>query len=472
MRPAPAAIALLVATPVLRPAPASAQSAYQQLEEACRQGGGNCNPDVPSVSPPSPVPTRTPTGGGGGVQQGEAIEGTRPSQSTGHRSVSSPQRAAPPPRPPKKSTNQVVLEQFTLGLVQGLLSSLLAPAPAPDAPRGPSPEELAEQERRRVAELQARAALVAEQRTARDAQQASNMDSMAAAMGVGFDVPVGVADGGSGDVALAGTTPSLFAPPVYRSPDAAPPSPAVQRLSALAAQNEDVAELRAHFAELSVELDAALREADAIGRASRNRVEEYEQMERTVAKGVADAWDRGMSMAVDGLLLGHSRAIARVEEVRSNARAWNELKSMLHEAQRGAAFIDDANEKLEALDQLRSDAAFATRQRHFKEDVAYLADRFGGPYVEYGKSILSSARSVRDYLQIMHRQGQLEGFDARYHEQRLQLQRRLAELHADVKRTRSGLSARTGIAEKDLALPAVPPPPGSFGTKPPPVPVK
>lgn len=462
MRPVPRTLVLVAAAAALAPRPAPAQSAYGQLQEMCRQTGGDCNPAIPPLSPPQPVQR---DGGeqGGGVQQGEAIQSTRPSQSTSHRSVQSPKRTVVHRAPPKKTTDQQIREQVTLGLVQGFLNALLAPEP--EGPRGPTLEELAERERQRVAELQARAALVREQRAARDAQQSSNMEAMAAVMSAGWDQPAGAAGGGSGAVQLGGTTPTLFAPPVYRSPaEAAPPSPAVQRLSVLAAQSDDVAALSAHFADLSIELDAALKEADAIGRMSRHRAEEYQQMERTVAKGVSDAWDRGLSMAVDGLLLGQKKAIERVEEVRSNARAWDELKDLLHQAQRGADFLEDANDKLD-------DVSALARERDFRQDLEYLADRFGGKYVEYGKSILASARSVREDLQILHRQGELNGFDQRYQQQRARVDKRLTTLLADVKTTRRELSARTGIAEEDLALPAVPPPRGSFGTQAPPVPV-
>jgi len=456
-------LVLVAAAAAFAPRLAPAQSAYGQLQEMCRQTGGDCDPAIPPLPPPQPVQR---DGGeqGAGVQQGEAIQSTRPSQSTSHRSVQPPKRTVVHRPPPKKTTDQQIREQFTLGLVQGFLNALLAP-PEPEGPRGPTPEELAERERQRVAEFQARAALVREQRAARDAQQSSNMEAMAAVMSAGWDQPAGAAGGGSGAVELRGTTPMLFAPPVYRSPaEAAPPSPAVQRLSVLAAQSDDVAALTAHFADLSIELDAALKDADAIGRMSRRRAEEYQQMERTVAEGVSDAWDRGLSMAVDGLLLGQKKAIERVEEVRSNARAWGELKDLLHQAQRGADFLEDANDKLD-------DVSALARERDFRQDLEYLADRFGGKYVEYGKSILASARSVREDLQILHRQGELNGFDQRYQQQRARVGKRLATLLADVKTTRRELSARTGIAEKDLALPAVPPPRGSFGTQAPPVPV-
>jgi hypothetical protein len=250
------------------------------------------------------------------------------------------------------------------------------------------------------------------------------------------------------------------------------PSPAVTRLAELAAENEDVAALQARFADLSGRLDAALADADAVGRMSRNRVEEYQQMERTVAEGVADAWDRGLSLAMDGLLLGHAKAIERVEEVRSNARAWTTLKSMLHDAQRGAELVESVNDRIEKVEQARSDVAFVARKRDFKEDVSYLADRFGGPYAEQGKSILASARSVREDLEIMRRLRELEGFDRRYQEQRDRVGRELRVLVAEVKKTRRELAARTGIAEKDLPRPETPAPPGSFGSKPPPVPVE
>jgi hypothetical protein len=473
MRTASRALAALSAAAALAaPAQPRAQSAFQQLQEACRQSGGDCNPSIPAPSAPTPTPAQ---GGGSGVQQGEAVQSTRASQSTGHRNVQQqPQRQVVQRAPPRKTTDQQIREAVTLGLVQGLLSALLAPPPAAVS-TGPTREELeeqAERERQRVAEFQARVALVNEQRATRDSQQTSNMDALAATMSAGWDRPTDVADGPAGAVALEGTTPSLFAPPVYRSPRAAPPSPAVKRLAELAAESEDVAVLSARFSELSAQLEAAKRDADAIGRMSRNRVEEYEQMERTVAQGVADAWDRGLSLATEGLLLGHAKAIGHVEKVQSNERAWNGLKSLLHDAQRGAAFLDDAEEQLETLEQARSDASFLTRQRNFKEDVVYLAERFGGPYAEQGASILASARSVREDLQILHRQGELEGFDRQYQAQRQQVGKRLAELVTEVKKTRADLSRRTGIAENDLALPPPPPPPGSFNTPAPPVPVR
>ena len=461
-------LVLVVAAALLAPRWTPAQSAYQQLQTVCRQGGGNCDPNVPDVPAPSPAQD-----GGAGLQQGDAVQSTRPSTTANVHSVQPAQRTVVQRPPPRPSTDQQIREQVTMGLAQGLVQGLLAGLLAPSQPSGPSPEELAEQERQRVAEFQRRAAMVSDQRANRDAQQSSNMDAMAAAMSAGWDGPVGVADGGSGPVQLQGTTPALFAPPAYKPlVQAAPPNPAAQRLAELAAQNEDVAARTTHFAELSAQLDAARKEADAVGRMSRNRVEEFQQMEHTVAQGVADAWDRGVSMTVDGLLLGHAKALAHVEEVQSNARAWNELKSMLHSAQQGAELVEAGNEKLERVEQVRSDADFLTRQRNFKEDVAYLADRFGGPYASYGKSILASARSVREDLEILHRQGELEGFDRRYKERLDRVRTGMDQLDVDVKGTRHELSVRTGIPEKDIILPAVPPPRGSFGTQPPPVPVE
>jgi hypothetical protein len=175
---------------------------------------------------------------------------------------------------------------------------------------------------------------------------------------------------------------------------------------------------------------------------------------------------------VDGLLLGHAKAIARVEEVRSNARAWTTLKSLLHDAQRGAAFVEGVNERIEEVEQAQADAAFLTRRRAFKEDVAYLAERLGGPYAEQGKSILASARTVREELEILHRQKELDGFERRYEERRARVDKELRSLVAEVKRTRRELADLTGLDEQAIPRPKTPAPPGSFGTKPPPVPVR
>jgi hypothetical protein len=459
---------------LLAPAATLAQSAYQQL---CRQADGrDCNLAVPNASPPAPA------GNGAGLQQGEAVQSTRPSASSNHNSVQPMQRPVVKREAPRKSSEQLMKEEITLGLVQGLLGSLLAP----EEPSGPSTDELAEQERKRVAELervaeekrisefQARAAMVSGQRTARNAQQASNMESMAASMSAGFDRPadrlVDVATGGRGPVQLKGTTPALFAPPSY--PLRPPPNPSIQRLAKLAAENKDVAVLTRRFAALSAELDAAKKEADAIGRMSRNRTEEYQQMERTVAQGVADARDRGVSMIMDALLSALPAAIARVEEVRSNDRAWNAMKEMLHETQQVADSVDYVNDKIDTAVSLQEDAAFLLRKRQFKEDIAYLAERFGGEYNELGKSIFASARTVREELQILRRQGELEGFGESYRAQLTKVREKMDQLIVEVKKARHEISLRTGIAEKDLSLIEVPPPPGSFGNKPPPIPVK
>ncbi len=460
----------VLAAALLAPAGAAAKGALQQLQQACRDAtGAECRTDVPAVSPPAPA-----QGGGQGMGRGEAVQAPSASPSTRMNGRVVTPAPRPPPRPPRKTADQRLQEELAAGLVQGFLSILLAPpAPAPQAARGPTPEELAERERQRVAELQARAALVTEQRAARDARQASNMEAMASVLGAGFDRPATPAGGEHGAVRLDGTTPSLFAPPVYRSPaQAAPESPAVRHVAALAAENEDVAALQARLTDLSGRLDAAIAEADAIGRMGRNRAEEFEHMEKTVAQGVSDAYDRGVSLAVDGLLLGHKKAIERVEEVRSNARAWTTLKDLLRDVQRGAEAVEIANEHLEAAEQAQSDAAFLLRRRAFREDLAYLAERFGGPYAEQGKSILASARSVREDLEIMRRQRELEGFERRYEARRARVGEELRVLVAEVKKARRELAAAAGVDERELPRPTPPAPKGSFGTQPPPVPVE
>lgn len=288
---------LLAAAALLAPAGAVAQSALRQLEGACRDAtGADCRVDVPAPSPPSPSQGSQ---GGQGIQQGEPVRSTRPNQAT-PRKVAQPAQRAAPRAPPRKTTDQLFKEQLAAGLAQGFLSLLLAPPEPPaQAVRGPTPEELAERERLRVEELQRRAALVADQRAARSSQQSSNMESMASALGASFERPA--AAGGSDPVHLTGTTPSLFAPPVYRSPaQAEASSPAVKRLAAFAAESEDNAALLGRFTEHSSRLDAAIAEADATGRMGRNRVAEYEQMERTVARSSRSCTASGRSTGSSG----------------------------------------------------------------------------------------------------------------------------------------------------------------------------
>jgi hypothetical protein len=426
---------------LLLPLGARAQSALGQLGAMCRDSGANCNTNVPDV----PTPILEPPSGG---QQAAA-----------------PQRAVVKPAPPPSAGQQLALG-LAGGLVEGLLSSLLAPEPS-----GPSPEELAAQERQRIAEFQARAAVVSQQRVTRDAQLSTDMESMAASMSAGWDRPADVAPlGGSEPVRLHGTTPSLFAPPSNPlTPPVPPPSLAGQRLAQLSAENADVAKLTSRLGDLSAELDAARKDADLIGRKSHRRTEEYQQMEQTVAQGVSDAWDRGMSLAFDGLFTANAKALGRLSEVQSNSRAFGELKSMLQDAQRGAEFLKDSSEKAE---QLSEDVSFVRREREFKEDVAWLAERLGGKYTELGQSILASSRTVRDELEVLHRQGELQGFERQYQAQLERVKVHMDKLIGEIGKVRRELSLRTGIAEKDIQLPAPPRPPGAFGTEPPPVPAE
>jgi hypothetical protein len=325
------------------------------------------------------------------------------------------------------------------GLIQELFSGLFAPEP-----EGPSPEELARQEQQRIAAIQARAAAVSQQRVARDSAQASNMDAMSAAMSSGWDRPTG-----SDAVALRGTTTSLFAPPSNPF-SRAPPSPAAERLARLAAESQDVAVLTERLAELGAQLEAAQREADLVGRSSAARAQEYQGMEQSVARGVADAQDRGMSMAFDGLFLANGKALQALSEVQASGRAWRQMKGLLRDAQGGLDLMQDTSENLA---QWSDDATFATRRRDFKEDVTYLANRLGGPYAELGGSILASARTVREELTVLHRQGELNGFEKPYQARLARVHREMEGLIAQVKVVRTQLSQRTGIAEGDIALP-------------------
>ena len=424
MRPHPWSLATLclafcVASALGWAEPVAAGNAYDQLVDVCHQSGGNCNPTVPSV----PTPTRE----------------SRPSTG-GTRSQPAP-RTAPAPRAP------TVQEQVATGIVGGLIQDLFSGLFSTE-PTGPSPEELALQEQQRIAAIQARAAAVSQQRATRDAAQASNMDAMAASMSSGWDRPTGTAPGSGSAVALRGTTPALFAPPT--NPLRPVPSAAAERLARMAAENQDVAVLTQRLTELTGQLEAAQREADLVGRSAAARVQEYEGMEQSVARGVADAQDRGMSMAFDGLFMANGKAIQALSEVQASGRAWHQMKDLLREAQGGLDLAHDAGEK---LGQWSDDAAFAARQRDFKEDVTYLAKRLGGPYAELGGSILSSARTVREELAVLHRQGELNGFEKGYQERLSRVHREMDGLITQVKGVRVQLAQRTGIAEGDLALP-------------------
>ncbi len=409
------------ASALLLGGPAAAGTAHDQLVDLCRQGGGDCNTAVPDVPPPA-------------------------------KAKATPRQPAQPP-----AVNQLpalaprplsVQDQLAIGVASRLIQGLFF-APPPATPSGPAPEELALIEQQRIAAFQARAAAVAQQRAARDARQASNMDSMAAAMSSGSDGPTA----GSGtSVALQGTTPGLFDPPSYSLAGPAP-SPAADRLARMAAENQDVAVLTQRLAELSARLEAARREADLVRRSSLLRTEDYLGMERSLTQGVTDAQERGMSMAFDGLFAANGKALQMLSEVQASGRAWRELKGLLHEAHGGLEVMHDTSEK---LGQWSDDAAFATRQRAFKEDVVYLAKRLGGPYADLGGSIVASARTVREELAILHRQGELDGFEKAYQARLDRVHGDMAGLIAQVKNVRTQLASRTGIAASDIALPSQP----------------
>jgi len=73
---------------------------------------------------------------------------------------------------------------------------------------------------------------------------------------------------------------------------------------------------------------------------------------------------------------------------------------------------------------------------------------------------------VRDQLGILHRQGELEGFEKGYGARLERVHREMDGLLGQVKDVRRELARRTGLAEGDIELPRPPPRRGIGGEVP------
>ena len=412
---------VLIATPAL---PARAQSAFDQLQAACRASGGNCSPNIPDVPEPTVV-------------------------DRDHGDERAPAKAPrPKPRPPTLTTEQFVKVQLTGMLLEGLFASIFDGAKN-DA-EAESAAAAAARQQAEAALLQQRAAHVQQQRSSRDAENGRSLEDMAAALS---DPWVGrpVAPGSAGPVRLGGSgTVGLFDPPTNPFAKApAPPSAsalASERLARLAAENADVAVLAGRLAELEDRLATAQVAAIAARREMQGASRGLSDAAQELEGAVDAAYERGASLALTTLFHATPKAQARLDEVRSDSRAWNELTRILKTTADPAFAIKDAADRAENL---RGDLGQLAAARDYRKDALYLAKRLGGDYAELGGNILASAQSIKaslaarreatGLLQQVEEQRQLGRLDSEY-----------VALVRDVKEARTAVARATGINRKDL----------------------
>ncbi len=415
-----------------------AQSAFDQLQEACRQSGGNCSPNIPSV----PEPTR--------VDQDHS------------RTTKAPQAARPAPRPPTLSPEQAMKVQVTGMLLEGLFASIMNDGKA----EAESAAAAAARQQAEAALLQQRAAHVQQQRSSREAENGRSLEELSAALSdpwVGRPAPPSGSDpvrvGGSGVVGLFDPPSNPFARPPARPSASAVAS---ERLARLAAENADVAVLAGRLAELEDRLAAVRAEAVGLKRDMKGASRELDWWGEKVAAAASDAKERGVSMALDGLLTLEPKALARLGEVQSNSRAWNRMTDLLRTGDSAAHGIIDASSMVgDRLD----DAKRLVAQRDFKEDVTYLAQRLGGKYGALGVSIVSSAQNIRDELQGWKAIDKGNAEVALGPARLARIQADYAALAGDLKKARVAVSSATGIPAKDLVRGAPEPDlPSSIGS--------
>ncbi len=432
--PTSAAVAFaLLAAPLQ---PARAQSAFDQLKTMCQQSGGNCSPNVPDV----PEPTRV----------DDDTERTAAKQ------------VRVKAKPPTLTTEQMVKVQLTGMLLQGLFASIFDDGSADKAAR----EAAAERQKLEAIRLQQVAAQVQSQRAAREAENARGLEDLSAALA---DPWVGrpVAAAGPEPVRLEGSgTVGLFDPPA--NPFARKPAPptasalASERLARLAAENGDVAVLSSRLAELEARLAGVRADAVSLKRDMKGASRELDFWGEKVAGAVEEARERGVSLAIDGLLTLEPKALARLGEVQSNSRAWNRLTGILRDGDRTAQGVISASQTVQ--DRL-DDAQRLLARRDLKEDVTFLAKRLGGRYAELGGSILGSAQNIRDELEAW-RAIDKGGAEIAAGPARLaRIKADYAGLMSDVKQARLAVSKATGIPARDLVRGAPEPaPPTSIGS--------
>jgi hypothetical protein len=234
-----------------------------------------------------------------------------------------------------------------------------------------------------------------------------------------------------------------FARPV-EGPSAA--ALASQRLARLAAENPDVDLLRTRLLALEDRLATARAEALELKRDAHATEKDLDYWGEKVGIAVNEAHERGVALALDGLLRLEPKALERLGEVQSNSRAWNRLTGLLQEGSQNAHGVIEISEK---FDEKLGDARQLMARRDLKEDVTFLAKRLGGQYAELAGSIVASAQNVRDELEAWKHidldRAHLAGTAVRV--SRLP---DLRGLQGDLKAVREAISSATGISAKDL----------------------
>jgi hypothetical protein len=411
---------LMVALAGFPASPALAQSALDQLKTMCQQGGGNCSPNVPNV----PAPTRV---------------------DDGH------QRAAPQaPRPkpkPALTGEQMAKVQLTGMLLEGLFSSIFDSGKNDAA----AAEAAAARQQAEAALLQQRSAHVLQQRSSREAENGRSLDEMASALS---DPWVGrpVEPAGADPVRIQGSgVVGLFDPPANPlARKAATPSAsalASERLARLAAENADVELLASRLSDLEDRLARVRAEAVSLKRDMKGASRELDYWGEKVAEAVEEARERGISLAVDGLLTLEPKAMSRLNEVQSNSRAWNRLTGILRDSDRTVHEVVDASQTVQ--DRL-DEAQRLLSRRDMKEDLTFLANKLGGRYAQLGGSILGSAQNIRDELAAWRGINKSTAEIAQGPARLARIKADYAALMGDVKQARLAVSQATGIPAKDL----------------------
>ncbi len=418
--------------------PAGAQSAYDQLLDACRQTGGNCSPNIPSVPAPTPVESQS---------DRTSKPATRPKQA--------PQ--VPKPRPP--TAEQQMRTQVTGMVVQGLLNALLS-TDDDDEKKKAAAEQAAERARQEALYRQQMATQVSAQRVARDAEVGKDLESLSAALA---DPWVGRSTASPGPppaprpASIEGGTVGLFDPPA--NPFARPVGPsraelASQRLAKLAAENGDVAVLAGRLSELEDRLARAQAENLADRREARAIARGLDSAAQELEAAVDAAYERGASLALTTLFHATPKAQARLNEVKSDARAWNKLNEVLRSTAEPGYAIKEVADKVENL---KTDLDRFKAARDYRQDALYLAKRLGGDYAEVGSNILASAQSVRTSLAARQAANRLLG-DLEGQRQAARVDFEFATLVREVKEARTAVARATGIDRNDLIRTVAEPP--------------
>jgi hypothetical protein len=377
-------------------------------------------------------------------------------------------------------------QQLTVGIISGLLGSLLNPTSQPN--HGPDPAAAAQAEAmRQEAEKSEQRALQAwaanysnhmnqlqdEQRQLRASENKSSDEALSSALsdvwdgGAHASQPGGLADALSDPnvVDLRGVedpTPSLL-----RSEDGAPRSAKVTadqvlkrheeaqaRLKAMMQEDRDPKQLGQRFYELENQLSCLRSEAISIGTKSQSLSHDFDTWGWQVDEAVQNSLERGTSLLTDIIIPeGTDKGF---ETLKKDPKTWNDTLEAFSQINDFTGFITEMGDRYDAG---REAVDWVQAKRNLFKDLDFVYSHLGtvsktlGPLSEQwelGKNIVGSGLDVAQELDawgdINNAQGDLKLLKVR---QQI-LQNRMQDLVGQLQASRTTLAVQLGVRPEDL----------------------